>query len=149
MNPDTIVESFWLRRKSRLACGKQCGGEPVKVSGGKAVAALFWSGSVVPVGKEIELGNWFLGLFLGLGMKISVGKLVESTYFLTNVTQLFTSRFARFVAVTTIQLATFEKEMSYPKYPFSPACGAPCSARLLSDAKLHSSHFWNQMRVIS
>ena len=27
---------FWI-----LACGEQCGGEPVKVSGGKAVAVFF------------------------------------------------------------------------------------------------------------
>ena len=47
------MESPDRKRFCILACGKQCGGEPVKVSGGKAVAALFWSGSVVPVGEEI------------------------------------------------------------------------------------------------
>ena len=54
--------------------------------GGKAVAALFWSSSVVPVSKEIGSRNWFVGLFLSLGTKISVGKLVESIDFLTFVT---------------------------------------------------------------
>ena len=84
---------FWI-----LACGEQCGGEPVEVSGGKAVAALFWSGSVVPVVKEIGSGNWFVSLFLSLGMKISVGELVEFIYF-------FNIRYMKFHNLSRMTLA--------------------------------------------
>jgi len=42
------------------------------------------------------------------------------------------------LAVATDLLASLAKEMSYPKNPFSPAFGAPRSAGLLSDVKLHS-----------